>query len=140
MTLKQYLTTMALATLLGIVSCLFVIINVDPYRSGEVAFLFFYASLFFSLVGIFSIILFFVQRRISRLPLPMFRYVQKAFREAIIVSLFLTFTLYLQGKSWLNVWNGSILLLLFILYLSFSLSLKKNTGPKEQSAADEYTL
>ncbi len=117
---------MALATLLGLISCIFVMINVDPFRSGEMAFLFFYTSLFFSLVGIFSLILFFVHRKISQLPLPMFRHVQKAFRESLLISIFIISTLYLQGKGWLTMWNGVLLLLLFILYISFSLSVKKN--------------
>lgn len=131
---------MALATLLGLVSCIFVMINVDPFRSGGMAFLFFYASLFFSLVGIFSLILFFTHRRISKLPLPMFRHVQKAFRESIFVSLFITSTLYLQGKNWLTIWNGTILLLLFILYISFSLSIKKNPSFDHVDQQEENTL
>lgn len=70
----------------------------------------------------------------------MFRHVQKAFRESVFVSLFITTTLYLQGMRWLTLWNGAILLLLFILYISFSLSVKKNPGSDQIDQLEEHTL
>lgn len=88
--------------------------------------MFFYSSFFFSVVGFFSLILFFVHKQLARIPLPMFRYVQKAFREAIVLSAFITLALYLQGKYWLNLWNGTVLILLFILYISYSLSVRNH--------------
>lgn len=126
MNLKQYLATMIAATCMCIAALLFVVINVDPFLSGQLAFFFFYVSFFFVLVGLFSVALFFIYQRFSRVPLPMFRYVQRSFREALLVALLLTALLYLQGKQWLNFWNGSLVLLLFILYVSFSLSIKRD--------------
>lgn len=125
MTLKQYLITMSIATSIGVLSWFFVMYNVDPFRSGAAAFFFFYVSFFFSVVGLFSLVLFFLHRKVARLPLPMFRHVQRAFRESIFIATFITLSLYLQGQKWLNVWNAILLVLLFILYASFNLSVKK---------------
>lgn len=126
MTLKQYIATMIAATIMCFTAWMFVIMNVDPFRSSAIAFFFFYISFFFSLVGLLSVVLFFTYKKVSRVPKPMFRYVQKSFRESIFTALFLTIALYLQGKGWLNFWNGTLLLLLFILYISFSLTMKRD--------------
>lgn len=81
--------------------------------------------------------MFFAHRARSAAAIPMFRYVQKAFREALFVSVFLTLALYLQGNYWLNVWTGTLLIALFILYISFNLTVKKEI-PVDNT--DEYTL
>ncbi len=70
----------------------------------------------------------------------MFRHVQKAFRESIFVSLFIVAALYLQGKNWLTLWNGTLILLLFILYISFSLSVKKNQPIDQFNQPEGTTL
>jgi len=129
MTLKQYITTMVIATIMCLTALGFVVVNVDPFISGTVAFFFFYVSFYFSLVGFLSVVLFFVYKSVSSIAQPMFRYVQKSFKQAIFISVFITLALYLQGRQWLNIWNATLLLLLFILYISFSLSMRKSNTP-----------
>lgn len=124
MTLRQYLFTMIFATLMCWASWGFVIINVDPFETSAFGFGFFYMSLFLALIGTCSLILFFLYRLIEKDNLPLFRYVQKSFREAVLVAVFGVGFLFLQGKSWLTLWSGLILATLFVLIVSFSISLK----------------
>lgn len=125
MTLRQYLIIMTVATMLCWVSWLFVIINIDPFQGGLVEFLFFYITLFFSLLGTNSLLIFTVYRIFTR-ALPLFRYVQKSFRESLIISVFIVFILFLQGMRWLTVWNFGMLLMLSILVVSFLFSVQRH--------------
>ncbi len=125
MNLRQYLTIMTIATILCWVSWIFVIINIDPFQGGFTGFLFFYITLFSAMLGTNSLLIFAIYKFFSG-RLPMFRYVQKSFRESFIISGFVIFILFLQGMSWLTVWNFGILLLLSILVTSFLFSVQKH--------------
>ncbi len=125
MTLKQYLTIMAIATVLCWISWLFVIINIDPFQGNISGFVFFYITLFFSLLGTNSLLIFCVYRFFSNNH-PMFRYVQKSFRESLILSIFIIFILFLQGMNWLTIWNLAILVLLTIFTASFLFSVNRH--------------
>lgn len=125
MTLRQYITTMIFATLLCWVAWGFVIINVDPFEVNALGFVFFYVSFFLALLGTISLIIFFVYRFFASRDLPLFRYVQISFRQALVISVFLVGFLYLQGRGYLNLWNGSLLGTIFVLFISFSLSVKR---------------
>ncbi len=125
MTLRQYLVTMVLATLMCWVAWGFVIVNVDPFTASRLSFLFFYASFFLGLLGTVSVLAFFVYRLIDRGSLPLFRYVQLSFRQALVISLFTTVLLYMQGKAWLSLWTGLLLLGLFVFFISLTLSLRR---------------
>ena len=115
---------MIFATLLCWASWGFVIINVDPFESSAFGFSFFYVSMFLALIGTGSLILFSLYRLIEKDRLPLFRYVQKSFREAVIVAAFGVGFLFLRGSGWLTLWSGLILATLFVLIVSFSISLK----------------
>ncbi len=125
MTLRQYIVTMLFATLLCWVALGFVVINVDPFQTNVLGFVFFYVSLFLALLGTISLIIFLVYRLFASRDLPLFRYVQISFRQALVVSVFLIAFLYLQGISYLNMWNGLLLGTIFILFISFSISVKR---------------
>lgn len=128
MTLRQYIITMIIGTMLCCVSLCFIIINVDPFQTNSLTFAFFYLSMFLSLLGLFSLLIFVAHRLVSRQALPLFRYVQHSFSQAVYISLFLVIMLYLQGKSWLNLWNATLLIAIFTLLISFKMSVirKKN--------------
>lgn len=125
MTLRQYLIIMAFATILCWTSWIFVIINIDPFQGGILEFSFFYITLYFSLLGTNSLLIFAVYRIFTR-SLPLFRYVQKSFRESLLFSTFIVFILFLQGMNWLTVWNFGILLVLSILIVSFLFSVQRH--------------
>lgn len=126
MTLKQYLTVMILASIFCWVSWWFVITNVDPFQADFVGFVFFYVSLFFSLLGTISILAFLVRKITGKDSQPIFRYVKKSFQDSLFLSLFLITLLYLQEKSFLHWWNAGVLAGTFLLYLIFVSSSKVN--------------
>ena len=114
MTLRQYLAIMTFATLLCWTALGFVVLNVDPFTANNLSIVFFYISAFFSLLGTISLLTFGLYGLFSRSPLPMFRHVQRSFRDGLILSAILTFVLYLQGKSLLNFWNFGILIIALV--------------------------
>lgn len=125
MNLRQYIFTMLFATTLCWVALFFVMINVDPFETNMLGFVFFYVSLFLSLLGTVSMIIFLCYRLFASRDLPLFRYVQISFRQSLFISSFLVVFLFLQGQGYLNMWNSAILISIFILLISFSLSVKR---------------
>jgi hypothetical protein len=123
MNIRHYLVTIALSTLLCWVSWILVLVNIDPFATNALGFGFFYVSLFFALVGTWAIVLFFVYKGRWQNQAPLFSYVAKSFREAIIIALFLTVALYLWGEQWLSWWTGSLLATAFVLVVSLFMSL-----------------
>ncbi len=115
---------MGLATLLCISALFFVISNVDPYQGTNLTFAFFYSTVFFSVLGISSVLLFFAHKFFSKQAMPLFKYVSLSFRDSVFVSIFFTIVLYLQIKDWLSIWNFGLLFFIFILVISFKATLK----------------
>lgn len=131
MTLRQYLVIMTLATLLCWGAWGFVLFQVDPFQASALSFAFFYTSLFLSLLGTLSFAAFAGYYFLSREKLPMYRYVQKSFRDACIISILAGAVLYLQAEGWLTLWNGTLLVtLLFILLLFFITNRRTVPKPK----------
>jgi hypothetical protein len=128
MTLKQYLFTMIFASILCWIAWAFVIVNIDPFQANLASFAFFYITLFFALIGSISLILFEFYRFFSRIPQPMFRYVEKSFKNALFVSTVIVVLLFLKGEELLNIWNFTIFLLVVALSGSFVFSKKNNVN------------
>ncbi|MFA7314842.1 MAG: hypothetical protein WC025_02830 [Candidatus Magasanikbacteria bacterium] len=124
MNLRQYIATMLFATILCWLSWFFVISNVDPVTTPVSGFAFFYGSLFLSIMGTFSLIFFFYYKLFGDKNLPMFRYVEVSFRQSIFLSFFAILILFLQGQNYLNIVTGSLLLIIFVLIISFNVSVK----------------
>lgn len=125
MNLRQYIFTMLFATTLCWVALLFVMVNVDPFETNTLGFVFFYVSLFLSLLGTISLVIFLVYRLFASRELPLFRYVQISFRQSLYISFFIILFLFLQGTEYLNMWNAIVLVSMFVLFISFSLSVKR---------------
>ena len=126
MNLRQYLITMIFATTLCWVAWGFVVLNVDPFAANALSFVFFYVSFLLALIGTVSLVIFFVYRLFGSHEIPLFRYVQISFRQAFILSLSLIGLLYLQGRGLLNIWNALILITMFVLIISFTLSVRRS--------------
>jgi hypothetical protein len=124
MNLRQYLSIMACATVLGWVAWLFVIINVDPFQENTLGFFFFYVSLFFSLIGTISLFSFLITQIFPKPMVPMYRLVQKSFRIGLLLSGILIVLLFLQGKEILTKWNSILLLFIGVTTTCFFLSTK----------------
>jgi hypothetical protein len=109
MTLRQYLILMTIGTFLCAFSWVFVLISFDPTKSGLVGLAFFYVSLFFTLVGAFSVLGFLVRRIVIRDDEIVFRHVRRTFRQAIFISFFaIAALLFLQFRL-LSWWVAFIL-------------------------------
>ncbi len=124
MTLRQYLAIMMFGTLLCFAAWVFVLVNVDPFHANTVSFVFFYATLFFTLIGALSLGVFALYHTFSRTEEPLFRYVQKSFRDAFLLSLLVIGLLYLQGKGWLTMWNASMFIILILVASIFVMTMR----------------
>ncbi len=127
MNLKQYLGTMIFSTLLCWVAWAFVIMNVDPFQTGTMGFVFFYVSLLFALVGTFSLMVFGIYRLFGSSDIPLFRHVRMSFRTACVLSVLALAGLYLQSLSVLSLFNTLVFGTICIVIVSFDLSLTNFT-------------
>ena len=115
MTLKQYLIIMGLATALSLASLVVVLVNIDPWQSGVIGHLFFYVTAFSTVLGASSLFIFGLYHWFSHRLLPMYRYVECSFRDALVVAILVVGLLYLQALRFLHWWNVG---LVFVLGLS----------------------
>ncbi|HQF57155.1 MAG TPA: hypothetical protein PK831_01475 [Candidatus Magasanikbacteria bacterium] len=126
MNLKQYLIIMLLGTVFCWISWVFVIINIDPFQDSGIGFTFFYFSLLLALIGTISVISFLLRNSFSKKNLPMFRHIQKSFKDSLIISSLIVLMLFLQGQNYLNSWNVIIFLFAILLGVIFLWSSKNN--------------
>jgi len=127
---------MIISTLLCWLALVFVIINIDPFQANTLGFVFFYISLFLALIGTISLVIFLFYHLFGLRELPLFRYVQISFKQSLFAAVFTTVLLYLRGKGYLNIWNTMVLIGVFILFISFSLSLKSSRGASSEATRD----
>lgn len=131
MTLKQYLIVMILGTILCWTAWWIVVLNIDPFQDTGVGFGFFYISLFLALLGTISIFAFILRKLLSKMDLPMFRYVERSFKDSLFISVLIVALLYLQGINYLRWWNLGILGGAVLIYLLFVWSTKiPHSNPK----------
>jgi len=132
MTLRQYLSIMILTTILCWIAWGMVLVNIDPFDSSAVGFIFFYTSLFLALLGTVSICAFFLHRLfVRKKQIPMYRSVQRSFLDATVIAVVCVGLLYLQSQSYLHYWNIGILLVLVIFVGLFKLSTHFPTRSQE---------
>lgn len=124
MNLKQYIFTMAIATALCVSAWIMVIVNIDPFQGGAFGFAFFYLTLCFTLLGIFSVLFFFFDYLVGNRTEPLYKKVKRSFKYALIASVGLDVALFLQSKKMINFWTITALILLIAFLVSFFLSLK----------------
>lgn len=109
MTLRQYLALMSFGTAICFIAWLFLIRNVNPADAGSWGFLFFYASLFLTIVGAFSVVGFLIRRAFIKNDEVVFRHVKHTFRQSVIVAFVICVSLFLAGHKLLAWWNFIIL-------------------------------
>lgn len=105
MSLRSYLVLMILATIMSAIGFGVILVTVDPFTTNWLGFILFYASLFLTAMGIFSIIGFIIRFVALRQEL-VHHSVIISFRQAFLVSFLSIATLLLLSKglfSWLNV-------------------------------------
>lgn len=107
MTLRNYIAGMSLSTLLSLAAWVLIIFYIDPITTGAFGFTLFYLSLFFGLVGLFSLAGFALRKKFSR-NVVAFVHVGPAFRQGILLSVILVACLALQSFRVLNWWTGGL--------------------------------
>lgn len=108
MSLRQYLSIMIFSTILCWIAWGMILVTVDPFQTTSTGFIFFYASLFLALIGSGSLLTFFLYKIFSRTGEPLFRYVQKSFRDGFLAATLVVVMLALQGGGLLRWWNAAL--------------------------------
>lgn len=129
MTLRQYLTIMIFSTILCWVAWTFVLVNVNPFETSTMGFIFFYLSFFLSLIGTFSLLSFGLRNWRDSSPLPMFHRVEKGFQDGLITATLCILLLILQGQRLIRMWNLLFFLGFCIVLLIIRLSSHRETSP-----------
>ena len=131
MTLKQYFVIMSLGVVLCWLAWSLILVNVDPFQDVGVGKVFFFICLFFALLGTVSLVSFLIRYYFSNFDSPLFRLVQRSFRDAFIISFILISGLYFQSQGYLRWWNAGVFVVVFILLLLFKLFNKKENIQKD---------
>jgi hypothetical protein len=119
MTLKKYLITMGVATLVCWAGWVYVIFLVDPFATNWVGFLLFYLSFFLALTGSAALLGFFIRFVILKHELA-FRAVKEAFRQSFLFSFLIIASLFLLSRN-LFTWVNLGLLIVGLTVLEFFL-------------------
>jgi len=123
MSLKKYLILMSFTTLICWVAWLVVIFYMSPEDAGVITFLLFYVSLFFALLGTFSLLGFFLRVWFSKEKI-IFRHLGISTRQSLWFSVLVIITLMFQASSYLKWWSMGFLVLLLIILEFFFVSRK----------------
>lgn len=124
MSLFRYLIILGLATLLCWIALFAVVFFINPGTAGALAFIFFYLSLTFALVGTFSLLGYLLRWVKSREELP-HKIVNVASRQSVLFTLLIVVALMLQSQRFLTWWNMLILVAVAGLVEMFFISYKK---------------
>ncbi|MFC1612969.1 hypothetical protein ACFL23_01420 [Patescibacteria group bacterium] len=122
MTLKQFLTWMAIGTALCWSMFLLVLFRIDP-NTGNIAILFFYSSLFLSIIGALSIIEICVRIFLLKKAI-IFTQVKTSFRHSVMFSILFITVLFLQSKKLLAWWNILFLIIALTVLECLFMSIK----------------
>ena len=106
---------LSLMSLLAWSAWAYIVVSIDPFASGFIGPLLFYASFALALAGSVTAATFGLRRKFDSEELP-WRHIRSSLREGIGFSLFMAFSLYLAASGMLRWWNG-ILLVIFALSL-----------------------
>ena len=124
MSLKSYLIIISISTALCWIGFLSVLLSINPETTGWRGFLFFYGSLFLALIGSFSL-LGFASRFLIKRDLVLYKQINIASRQAIMLALLMVTVLVLQSQRYLFWWNIILLIIIFSLLELFFITYKK---------------
>lgn len=82
-----------------------VVFYTNPESLSILGFLIFYLALFFSLIGTFALIGLELRIHFSYNEI-LFKHIAPSFRQAVLLSLIIVVTLFLQSQQLLNWWDG----------------------------------
>ncbi|MDD4995465.1 MAG: hypothetical protein PHW53_03325 [Patescibacteria group bacterium] len=105
MTLRAFILFMLLATIICWSAFLIIIFKTNPYETGALGFIFFYASLFLSLIGTLTVAGIFVRMIILKRDDFISRRVAASFRQGAFLAAVAVAGLYLMSRGLLTWWN-----------------------------------
>lgn len=123
MTFKHYLVVMALGSAGAWLTWALTLFVIDPTETSIMGFMFFYLTLFMSLVGTFAIIGAAIRVAIRK-PDVISRQVGTAFRHSILFSLLIIGSMILLSKDILYWWSMVLFIAVIALFELFFLSMK----------------
>ncbi len=112
--LKKNLFFIFSITVVAIATFIIVVNNYNPYESSQFIFSLFYLSLFVTLVGILSLIIFYSKIYIFKNSM-IYSLFRPSLRQGVIVSMGIVVTVLLQGLRVLDFWVGIPLLIVIVL-------------------------
>ncbi|MEA3273328.1 MAG: hypothetical protein U9Q72_01900 [Patescibacteria group bacterium] len=110
MTLRTYLNLMIVATLFAATAWFLVVYYIDPMEAGGMGLGLFYATLFFMLVGVFTVVGFSLRKYLLNNEL-LFTLIGLSFRQAVWIALIIVGLLIMQGARILNWWDATLLII-----------------------------
>jgi hypothetical protein len=123
MNLIKYLITMSVASVASVFVWVYILININPESTNIVGFILFYASLSLSLIGLFSLIGFWIRKLVLKKEVE-FRHIYNSFRQAIFLTLIFVLVLILQSQRLFNFANISLLIITLVALELFIISRK----------------
>lgn len=135
MTLRAYLSIMAIATLICWGAFVFILRTVDPIITNWLGFSLFYISLFLALSGTAAIVGFlirFVGLKREMVPFS----VKTAFRQSFLFAFLILAILFLFAHNWFT-WLNLFLLVVGLSLLEFFLISHNNSNNKQQEMGGE---
>ena len=110
MTLRQYLTLMAIATALAWAAVAVILTGVDPQRAGGSIFVVLFAAMLLASTGTLAIGGFLIRAKMSGGGILRSRQVVAAFRQALLLSILIISALFMGGSGLLTWWSAPLLL------------------------------
>lgn len=120
MSLFKYVILMTLSTIICITAFIMVLLFINPETSGFIGYLCFYISLFFSLLGSFSLVLLIIRLFIKKQELP-YKHLGISLRQSLWFSILIVVTLILLGTNMFTWWTAGLLLSALFLLEGFFL-------------------
>jgi hypothetical protein len=111
---KQYLLTIALASLISWAAWAMVINKLDPFESTGLALGLFFMSLFFSLIGTFSLLGFGLRRWLGKNEVR-YQHLTVSLRQGFLLSICTLFCVAFLILGILKWWNGLLLVTITVL-------------------------
>ena len=122
MTARQFISVMILATLVCWASFFFVLFNIDPFTDAGMGHIFFYLTIFCSILGTSVLAMFTAYHWFSKPDVSVFHMANKSFLFSLLLAGILTLLLFLQAKAVLHIWNFGIFVAIIIFFLLFRFS------------------
>ncbi len=130
---KKYSIIIILTTILAWLAFFMVINNFDPFKIDLLIFTLFYLTLFLSIFGTFSLLLFYIHKislasnhkewNIKNKKEKIM--ITESFRKSILISLIFIVALILQSERLLTWWNTILLVIIFSMFEFVILAFKK---------------